>query len=256
VPATSKATSTSAPGGDVLGGGDELGARAVRASRRCGSGSTASVTRAPAAARDLDQQQPDRAAADHRDVGAEVHVAEVEGVDRHAQRLEHRPGRAVHRGRQQVQRLGRPAEVLAQAAVAVAVAGEDDVRAQVLVALEAARAVAAVQRGVDRDAAPVERAALDHAGELVADHERAGEPRVADPALLVPVQVGAAEADGLDVDEALVRARIAHGLVGKPDVSGAVQAGDRAQLTSSPGGRRRRCMRSSSSRPKWSCSRV
>jgi hypothetical protein len=132
------------------------------------------------------------------------------------------------------------------------VAGEHHVRAEVLIALEAARAAPAVQRRVDRDAAPVERAALDDARELVTDDERAGEPRVADPALLVPVQVGAAQPDGLDAHQALVRARLAYGLVGHADVAGAVQPGGTAQLTSSAVGRRRRCMMSSSLRPKWS----
>ena len=177
VPATSKATSTSAPAGT------SSGAATSSAPARCGR--LAAVRQRvdgerharAGGARDLDQQQPDRAAADHRDVVAEVHVAEVEGVDRHAQRLEHRAGRAVHRVRQRVQRLGRPAQVLAQAAVAVAVAGEDDVRAEVRWPSRQRAQTPHVQRRVDRDAAAVERPALDHAGELVAEHERAASSR-------------------------------------------------------------------------------
>ncbi len=85
--------------------------------------------------------------------------------------------------------------------------------------LEAARANAARERRVDGDAPPVERPALDDAGELVPGHHRPREPRAADAAVLEPVQVRAAEADGLHAHEALARARLGHGLVGDAHVA-------------------------------------
>ena len=88
-------------------------------------------------------------------------------------------------------------------------------------------AVPAVQRGIDRDPHAVERAALDHAGELVADHERVRELGVADAALLEPVQVRAADPDGLDPHQALLRPRRWHGLLGEAQVAGPVEARDR-----------------------------
>ena len=96
-------------------------------------------------------------------------------------------------------------------------------------ALQAALAVPAVQRGVDGDAAAVERAALDDARELVADHERVPELRVPDAGLLVPVQVRAADAHGRDAHQALTVADRGHGLPGDAHIAGAVQAGDGVQ---------------------------
>jgi hypothetical protein len=156
-----------------------------------------------------------------------VDVAEVEGVDGHAQRLEHGAGHAVHRLGQRMQRLGRPAQVLAQPAVAAPVTREDDVGAEVLMALQAALAVPAVQCGVDGDAAAVERAALDHARELVADDQRVCELRVADPALVVPMQVRAADPHGLHAHQALPRAGRRPRLVGDAQVAHPVQPRDR-----------------------------
>ena len=175
-------------------------------------------------ARDRDEQQADRTASDDGHVGAEVHVAEVEGVDGHAQRLEHGSGDAVHGVGQRMQRLGRPAQVLAQAAVTAAVAREDDVGTEVVMALEAARAAPARHRRVDGDPPAVERPSLDDPRELVADDERVLEAGVPDPALLVPVQVRAADPHGLDAHEALPRSRRAHGLSGDAYVAGPVYA--------------------------------
>ena len=52
---------------------------------------------------------------------------------------------------------------------------------------------------------PVARPRLDHADELVTEDERPRQDDVADPALAEPVQVGAAQADGGDAHEHLVR---------------------------------------------------
>ena len=75
-------------------------------------------------------------------------------------------------------------------------------------ALTAEVAALARDRRVDGDAAARQRAGLDDARELVPDHERRGEAAVADPALLEPVQVGAADADRLHPHQALARARL------------------------------------------------
>ena len=211
--------------------------------------------------RDLRDQEADRAAADHGDVGAEAHVAEVVGVDGDAERLEDRAGDAVERVGERVQRRGRPRHVLAQAAVAVPVAGEDHLGAEVAVAFEAALADAARQRRVDGDPPPVERSPLDDPRELVAGDDRRGQPRVADPALLEPVQVRSAQAHGLHAHQALPRPGLAHGLVGDAHVARPVQSRDRAAAHDSTSasdarGRRSRCMTSSPPRPKWSCRRL
>ena len=96
-------------------------------------------------------------------------------------------------------------------------------------ALEAALAASAGERRIDGDAPAVERTALDDARELVADHERLREARVADAALLVPVQVGAAEPDRLDAHEALPRAGRLHRLLRNAHVTDAVHTSDRAE---------------------------
>ena len=104
-------------------------------------------------------------------------------------------------------------------------------------ALTAQVAALARDRRVDGDPAACQRPGLDDARELVPDHERRGEPAVADPALLEPVQVGAADADGLHAHKALARARLGRRLVAEADVAGAVEAGDphqRVRLSVTP----------------------
>ena len=135
-------------GRDHLLGAGALGGRAPMLERIHGQ-HDASARRA----RDLDEQQPDRAAPDDGDVGAEVHVAEVEGVDGHAQGLEHGAVDAVHRVRERVQRLGRPAEVPAQAAVQPPWPAKTT-SGQRFWSPAGALAVPAVQRGIDRDRRP------------------------------------------------------------------------------------------------------
>jgi hypothetical protein len=75
-------------------------------------------------------------------------------------------------------------------------ASETDLRAQVVVALAAPLADIVRDGRVDRHTPPVKDAALHGPAELVAEHERPGEQRVADPSLGKPVQVGPAKADG------------------------------------------------------------
>ena len=56
-------------------------------------------------------------------------------------------------------------------------------------------AAPARHRRVERDALSLAQSARDHAGHLVPEHQRRGELRVADAAVGVPVQVGAAQPD-------------------------------------------------------------
>ena len=183
------------------------------------------------------------------------------GVDGDAERLEHRAGDAVEGVGERVQRRGRPRQVPLQPAVAVPVAGEDDVRAQVAVAFEAARADAARERRVDGDAPPVERPALDDARELVAGHDRPREPRVPPmppsshqcrsepqrPTASTRTRLSPAPGSGTG-SSATRRSPMPCSRAAAPAVT--------STSSSSVRGRRRRCMTSSPPRPKWSCRRV
>ena len=75
----------------------------------------------------------------------------------------------------------------------------------------------ALERGwpgrIDGDRLAVPRAAHDHAGGLVAEHQRPAEAGVADACLGVPVQVGPAQTDRGDPDEDVPADDIRIGLV-------------------------------------------
>ena len=229
MPAASKATSTCLAVPRVAGGDRDLGARPL-------GGGTAVLERVDGehdarAGRDahLRQQQADRTAADDRHARADADVTEVDRVDGDPERLEQRPGDAVQRLGQRVQPAGRPAQVLLQAAVPAPVTGEPHVGAEVRMALAAQIAVLARDRRVDGDAAAGQRAGLDNARELVPDHQRGVQARVSDRALVEPVQVGSADADGLDAHERLARPRLGLRLVGHAQVADAVEARDAHQ---------------------------
>jgi hypothetical protein len=148
-------------------------------------------------------------------------VGEVDRVDRDAERLEHGAvggGEAV--GQREEAALG-PGHPLAHRAVDLALAGEADGGAEIGVALEAEGAVPAGQGGLDRD----EAAVLGPPGHLVAGHDRTRDPVASDPALLVPVEVRAAQAHRLDANERLVGAGRRALLLVDADVPGAVQPG-------------------------------
>ena len=68
------------------------------------------------------------------------------------------------------------------------------------------------------------RAGDDDAAHLVTKDERLHDSGVADAAVLVPVQVGAAEAHGGDADELLARGRHRLRFLVDTDVVGAVQS--------------------------------
>ena len=175
---------------------------------------------APGGDGELHEQQPDRAAPDDADRRAGPHVAEVVRVQRDAERLQHGAVDRGQRRRQRMQQVGRPGHQLAQAAVHVAVPREPDVRAQVAVAVPAEGARLARDRRVDRHRGPV----LGDAGELVAEHERAVEPGVADARLAVPVQIGSAQPHGGHPHQAVPGRHVRRRLVGDPQVADAVQA--------------------------------
>jgi hypothetical protein len=138
---------------------------------------------------ELHEQQPDRPAAEDADRHAEPQVAEIEGVQRDAQRFEHRAIRVGELVRQRVQAGRGPGDKLAQAAVERAVPGEAYGRAEIGVSATAQVAVLTGDGRVDRHALAVPRAALDNARHLVPDHQRLDQPGVADAGLGVPVQV-------------------------------------------------------------------
>jgi hypothetical protein len=59
----------------------------------------------------------------------------------------------------------------------------------------------------------------------VAEHERRAHDVVADPAVLVVVDIRAADADGADLDQHLARAGLGHRTLLDPDVPDGVQHG-------------------------------
>ncbi len=89
---------------------------------------------------------------------------------------------------------------------------------------ETRRAARARDRRIDGDPLAGARASLDHADELVPEHERAREDGVADPRLLEPVPVGPAEADGGHAHEHLAGRRRGRRLVMQTKIAGAVEA--------------------------------
>ena len=147
-------------------------------------------------------------------------MRQIHGVKRHAERLEHRAVRVAERVRQREERALGPRHPLAQAPVVGAVPREAHRLAEVGMAVAAERAGLARDGRVDRDPPSV----LRDPRELVAEHERSREPRLADPALAEPVQVGAAEADRGDAHERLAVARLRALFLVQAQVARRVQA--------------------------------
>jgi hypothetical protein len=73
---------------------------------------------------ELDDHQPDWPAPHHDHGAADSDAPEIDGVDRHAKRLEHRPVRCRQRWRERVQPPCGPGHDLAQATVTLTVSGE------------------------------------------------------------------------------------------------------------------------------------
>ena len=148
--------------------------------------------------RELDQQEADGPTAQHGDHVRDARRRQIHRVQRHAERLEQRPRRVAHGGRQRVEEMRGVDQPLAQGAGNARRAHEADARADMGMAVDAELAFAAGDGGIDGHA--VARAhpdhprphRLHHAGELVAHHEAALE-RVRRLAAIV-VEVGAADA--------------------------------------------------------------
>jgi hypothetical protein len=114
------------------------------------------------------------------------------------------------------------------------VSGETDAGTEVVMTAMAEIAPATRQCWINCDPLPMKRTAFDHAGELVAENERDGDGGISDPALAVPVQIRAAQADCLDAHEALAGSRSAHRLDGDAQVMAAVQARNYRATRGSP----------------------
>jgi hypothetical protein len=117
----------------------------------------------------------------------------------------------------------RPGDERPQPTVGRAVTREPHLGAEVAVPGEAERAAAAGNGRIEHDALAATGTARDHAGELMAEDERAVEHRVADPALEEPVTVGAAETDSADAHENLPRLRLRVRLFVHSELAGRMQ---------------------------------
>src|SRR5690348_11329620 len=153
-------------------------------------------------------------------------MAEIHRVDRDTERLQHGAVGGGDPVRQRVQQLGGPGDELLERAVLLAVPGEPDPHAQIAVALLAQLADAAGDCRVHGDRLAMPRAALDHTGGLVPDHQRAADTGVADATLGVPVQIRPAQPDRGHPDQAVSGRHLRHRLLGEPDVADAVQPRD------------------------------
>ncbi len=171
-------------------------------------------------ARELDEQEADGPASQHRHDRGNARRRQVHRVQCHAERLEQRPPRVAHAGGQGGEEMRGMDQPLAQCAGNAGRAHETDARADMGMAIDTELALAAGNGGIDGHA--FARSHPDHprahrlhdAGELVAHHEAALE-RVR-PAGLAPivVEVGAADAHRGDAHEGLAGtglARIGHG---------------------------------------------
>jgi hypothetical protein len=104
------------------------------------------------------------------------------------------------------------------------VAAEADVGTKVAVASSTDEAVPARVGRLDDDAFAGSRTGHDDAAHLVAQHERLHDPCLTDAAVLIPVEVGAAQADGGDADELLSGRGDGLWFLVDTDVGGAVQS--------------------------------
>src|SRR6202034_2769994 len=117
-----------------------------------------------------------------------------------------------------MEQVRRPRHELAHHPVGFAVSGEDDVVAEVPVAVTAGPAPLAGYRRIDRDPFPAPRAVRDLARTLVPRYQRPGDLGVADGAFGVPVQVRAADANRGNPHEALTSCCFGRRLLPDPQV--------------------------------------
>ncbi len=178
----------------------------------------------PGGPQGLDEQQPERPAAEHTCGRPGSRLREVEGVQRHAERLEQRPLRVREAPREGVGEPFGPDEARAQGAVCRAVPGEPKVGAEVRIPAQADAATAARHGGVERHALARAGAGLDRPHEFVPEDKGAVEDGVADPPFEEPVPVRPAQADGGHAHENLAVARLRRRLVVEPEIACAVEA--------------------------------
>ena len=150
--------------------------------------------RRPRGAGELDEQQPDRPAAEDPDSFGGPNSAQPDGMERDSEWLEQGHVRVAQRVRHGHQAGAGPGHELAHQAVGGAVTGEGEVQAQVGVAGAALLADFARDGRVYRHPLAAARAGRDDAAALVAGHDRPGENRAPDRSLLEPVDIGAAYA--------------------------------------------------------------
>ena len=137
----------------------------------------------PREPKQLDQQQPKGPAAIDAGSAAHLEPAEIDRVDRHAERLEQCRLVVPDRERQPVAESIRPGHRGAQRSVRRPMAGEPRRQAQVRPPRGARTARPARVGRVHGDPLPGARTADDHGAELMAEHQRPAQPGIPDPTL-------------------------------------------------------------------------
>jgi hypothetical protein len=182
-------------------------------------------------ARDLEDEQPDRAGAGDQHAIAGAHAGLAARPDADRERLHQRALLVGQRVRQREREVLVDRDVVRERPVDGRRREDDDVGAEVVAAGAALAAAPAryarLERHAVADGVPARLLPERHdpAGGLVAEHERCAHDVVADPPVLVVVDVRAADADGADLDEHLARPGLGHRALLDPDVPGGVQHG-------------------------------
>ncbi len=167
-----------------------------------------------AGARDIGAQQTDRSGAGHQHPVPRLDVGLSGGPHRHRERLDQGGGVIGHLVRDGVRPMGRQHHVLGECAVDRRGGEELDERAEVVAPGQTLFAAPAGLLRLQRHPLPdpvlgnPDADGPDRAGRLVAQHQRLGDDEVGDPAVLVVVHVGTADADRGHLDQDLVRARL------------------------------------------------
>ena len=169
-----------------------------------------------------DEQEPHRPAPDDRGAHPGANMTEADRMERDPQRLEECHLIVADRVGDRQQQSCRPGHPFSKSAIGDAVAREAHVRAEVAVACPARLAVPACTARLERHPEAGPWTGLDDPADLVAEHERLGDPR-AGAALDVPVEVGAAEPDRRHTDHLLAGGGDRLGQPLEPQVADAVE---------------------------------
>jgi hypothetical protein len=155
-------------------------------------------------------------------------------MERDTERFQHR-GVGVAQGVWNgVQKRRRPGDVVSQAAIVLAVAGETDCWTEVAIAFHALFAHSTRPCGVEGYPSPIVQPTLDDSSELVPEYERMQELGIPDTSFGEPVEVRSAQPYGGHPDEALALSRGWPVLLSSPDVPHCVQAGHLHELSTTP----------------------